>query len=583
MLVEKGRVFGSLDSTGPGPRLLKVLVLALLLGTFTVAYLRTAWVSEDAFITFRVVDNLLSGLGPVWNPGERVQVYTHPLWFGLLTLPAWAGVEPYYASLALSYLLTLCTLALLVLTLGGVNLRSVLVLAMLLWSRAFIDYSSSGLENPLTHALLALYMAVFLNRQDSDAKALQLSGLVAALFLCRPDAIILVLPSWIAWWMAHRQSWRRLWPQALWGLAPAVLWVLFSLFYYGSPVPNTALAKVQTGASGWQHAAQAWAYLGWSVREDPVTVAVLLMGIVMAFLVRDRSVRWLGFGLLLWGLYLVRVGADYMGGRFFSGAVLIALVVMGRYLAGLGASVLWAIPLMLSSHLGTLQLTLLSPPDFRRPVIHASGIADERGFYYRHLGLLPTMFRGGQVDHPWLAEGRELASRPGWYTRCTIGMSGYAAGPAVRFVDPLALSEPFLARLPARHGARVGHYERAFPPGFLESVVSGENRIEDPVLKALYADVDLAVRAPLLAPGRIGAILRLNLGHHDVAESSFERESIGLPGVPVVTRGPFSCYGLPYGGDHTWRLAVDERGTARVEPTRVVTERRPATGGRPAS
>ena len=51
--------------------------------------LARAWITDDAFITFRVVEQLLAGHGPVYNVGERVQVFTHPLWF--LVLAAWAG------------------------------------------------------------------------------------------------------------------------------------------------------------------------------------------------------------------------------------------------------------------------------------------------------------------------------------------------------------------------------------------------------------------------------------------------------------------------------------------------------------
>ncbi len=47
---------------------------------------RTAWVSDDALITARVMENFVHGYGPVFNVDERVQVYTHPLWFLLLSV-----------------------------------------------------------------------------------------------------------------------------------------------------------------------------------------------------------------------------------------------------------------------------------------------------------------------------------------------------------------------------------------------------------------------------------------------------------------------------------------------------------------
>jgi arabinofuranosyltransferase len=54
-------------------------LLALLLLAYAVVLVRTAWMCDDAFITLRTVDNFVQGYGLVWNVGERVQVYTHPL------------------------------------------------------------------------------------------------------------------------------------------------------------------------------------------------------------------------------------------------------------------------------------------------------------------------------------------------------------------------------------------------------------------------------------------------------------------------------------------------------------------------
>ena len=47
---------------------------------------RRRWTAEDAFIDFRVVRNLLAGHGPVFNPGQRVEAYTSPVWVLLLAV-----------------------------------------------------------------------------------------------------------------------------------------------------------------------------------------------------------------------------------------------------------------------------------------------------------------------------------------------------------------------------------------------------------------------------------------------------------------------------------------------------------------
>ena len=44
------------------------------------------WVEEDAFLNFRVVDQIRAGHGPVFNAGERVEVATSPLWLWMLVV-----------------------------------------------------------------------------------------------------------------------------------------------------------------------------------------------------------------------------------------------------------------------------------------------------------------------------------------------------------------------------------------------------------------------------------------------------------------------------------------------------------------
>ena len=37
------------------------------------------WTTDDGFIYFRIVHNVLHGAGPTFNPGERVEAYTRSL------------------------------------------------------------------------------------------------------------------------------------------------------------------------------------------------------------------------------------------------------------------------------------------------------------------------------------------------------------------------------------------------------------------------------------------------------------------------------------------------------------------------
>jgi arabinofuranosyltransferase len=58
-------------------------VLLIAMFFFSWLFYCNSWIGDDAFITMRVVDNLSHGYGLVWNTGERVQVFSHPLWLFL--------------------------------------------------------------------------------------------------------------------------------------------------------------------------------------------------------------------------------------------------------------------------------------------------------------------------------------------------------------------------------------------------------------------------------------------------------------------------------------------------------------------
>ena len=135
------------------------LGLTLLALLFAAVVVRTAWVADDAFITFRTVTNALDGYGLRWNVAERVQTYTHPLWMLLLLAGTAVTHNAYLSALGLSFVLTACTAGLILTIARWRPAPSAFALLAMIWSSAFVDYSTSGLENTLSHALLALLLA----------------------------------------------------------------------------------------------------------------------------------------------------------------------------------------------------------------------------------------------------------------------------------------------------------------------------------------------------------------------------------------------------------------------------------------
>src|SRR3954469_25355857 len=77
---------------------------------FLLLLIRTAWLDDDAYITFRTVDNVLHGYGLRWNVLNRVQAYTHPLWMFAITAVAAVTREVYYASILLCVTVSVATI-----------------------------------------------------------------------------------------------------------------------------------------------------------------------------------------------------------------------------------------------------------------------------------------------------------------------------------------------------------------------------------------------------------------------------------------------------------------------------------------
>lgn len=543
---------------------------ALLWGTvgclLLLAWVRTAWVCDDAFITMRVVENTLNGFGPVWNVSERVQVYTHPAWF-LILLPVLRVVgDGYFAALVPCAICTAATFALLARLAPDRMLLPILIVASLLWSQAFVDFSSSGLENSLVHCLVVAFAIVTVRPEtDVGARLAQAAFVAALLFLTRPDAWIFTLPvllnlTWRAWHVDRRALLTA-------GIAtgPAVAWLLFATIYYGSPVPNTALAKLGTGIDWSARIAQASAYFSWSVNRDPVSMFLLVAAPVNALFVRRAEPLLLSIGLGLQLAYVAWTGADYMGGRFFSAPVVLAcatLITCTRFRMSHRFRWLFAgaIAFALIANVNALERTVLSPIDMRPSAINAAGIADERGFYYHNFGVMRVLRNGGWQSNTSYIAGTKFRG-PGVLVLCTVGLIPYVAGPDAHWIDPLALTDPLLARLPARDGTRVGHFERAFPKGYLATISDGKVRIENESIKVLYADVLLATQGDLFTAKRWAAIWRLLLRSHRIEWSDQARNDIEIPGVPLLTRSPESCYGQPYGRIPIVRVAGD-----RVHP-----------------
>ncbi len=494
-------------------------LLSMVMLTAAVMLLGTAWIGDDAFITLRVIDNFVNGYGLRYNIIERVQAYTHPLWLLFLT-PFYALTrETMVTTMVLSVLLTLGALWLLATRLCKDYVYGGLLVLLALCSRSISDFATSGLENPLTFLLLALFVWQLENPKQKVSAATA-SGL---LILNRLDLVILIGPA-VAYLFFRAQG-RERWLVMLAALFPVLAWTTFTLIYYGMPFPNTAYAKLGTGFSQAMLFTRGMDYLKDFVTADFVLALVLGKVIFDSVRLRCWATNSLGVGIVLYLAYIVAVGGDFMSGRFFSAPGFLALCLLATtpvpgWLSVYGKRVVFA-GIGLIGILLAVRMT--EQPDSAIP---GNGIANERRYYYPDTGMLPVLAKwartGSEPVPPWGIVGVErgdLSRRKGTpiVTMGVIeaGMPGYYAGPAVHNIDVMALTDAFLARLPAIPGARVGHYQRRLPPGYAETALNSVPVTNATILQPLLNDVTIATRAPLYTDGRVGAIWRLLSGHYN--------------------------------------------------------------------
>jgi arabinofuranosyltransferase len=527
-------------------------LLWLALAGFAALVAWKAWVADDAYITLRTIDNALHGYGLRWNIDERVQSYTHPLWMLLLAAAIGVTRDSFFTTMAAGALVSCAAAAVVAFRIAPTRRIALIAIATLAFSRSFTDYSTSGLENPLTHLLLAGFVAVHCGPDVGGRRVLLSNRIAALLAITRLDALWLILPVLAVdlWAGRRRVRWRIL------GLAwlPFLVWEGFSLVYYGFPLPNTAYAKLGNDFGLRPLVGQGLWYVFSTAVDDPLTLAATLAGVAAALWRGEARWRALALGVLVHLVYVVQIGGDFMAGRFFTAPLLVGVALLAR--CGLVWRHVQAVAALVLAGLCFTSVAPWRAVHVANPLAYdLRGVADERLVY----DACCSWF-GRQGDGPWpnpiarrqsatlranwerdgfvrvlmqsgvLADGDDLGAdvvgrepRP-LVVRGGVGYLGYFLGPRVHVLDFHALSEPLLARLPAEQrdplpeasisaggrSWRIGHFIRRIPKGYPASLVRGSNQLEDPDLASYYDDLSLVTRGPLLSRRRAEAILKLN-------------------------------------------------------------------------
>ena len=515
----------------------------IVLGILYVALI-TGWVSDDARITLRQVWNFINGDGMTINVGTRVQAFSHPLWFLLLSGITFVTRELFLTVLMVSISLSVAAVCLLLAAEWKANRGQIVPLSpvlLLLFSIAFTDYMTSGLENPLSYFLVGLL--IWLMATDKLLKnRCWLFIVLALLVLNRFDYAVLFMPLAallvVITPRAGLRLLRDLWP----GVLLLLLWFGFALIYFGAPFPNTYYAKLGAGFPLGEALANAATYFERTLQKDPISLGLIAGGVILSVLRLQPVLLALAAGQLLYMGFIAQAGGGFMEGRWFAvpvflaaGQIVLALspgnVLKVQLFTALATprtkksprppqiptSGLTVVLLLLAALLGwSRQYPFMSTRDEHNMTI-VEGITDERRHYYQEFGLLSR----SRTSWPQIVDQPEAFPSTYKIEGDGLGRESWS-GPPHYLIDDFALGDPLIARLPAIRDPnwRTGHAFRKIPTDYGDFALGKIEQLPDESIRELANDVKLATTGDLFRTERFAAIWRLNTGYYSDLELS---------------------------------------------------------------
>lgn len=465
-----------------------VVVGLVAIGVGTALAGQRSWMADDTFISLRYAANLAQGDGLVYNVGERVEGFTNLLWTLMLAVALRLGIDAEVASMLGGLLsFTLLLGVLLRAHLGareaaGINAFTLPVGVLLaVGSSAMLDFATSGLET----AFFSLLLVAGLRAADLE-RPVGAAVLLALATLCRPDGLLVAAIAGLSLLLRNRRHALRYGLVLALILAPVTL---ARVHYYGDLLPNTFYAK--SGDRSWW--SQGLVYLGLHLREHPW---LLLLPVTV------RSAPLPAVAALAYGLYVVKVGGDFMLGRLLVPATAMAALpvdVLSLRLQARGLrGVIAAASLVL--------LMALLPPSVGAGAT-VSGIMNERLYYSpetlerceRDLATLRRYTDGLPLTVVIDGAQARMAYRADW----PVVVEG-AAG----LTDATIAHQPLLTR------GRVGHEKKA-TIGYLIL----QRRVDLTFGAGLEASLDLDTWIPRVEAGLGGVWSRMLRWSFPVADA----------------------------------------------------------------
>ena len=390
-------------------RTLQVVTVLLLLPWLALLGWLTSvgwFITDDAFISFRYVRNLLDGHGLVFNPGEYVEGYTNFLW--VLELAAiWRllGIRPEDVANWLSVVYTVGTLAVMLWWVARMpwlrhrGLMAWMALGLVCSSATFAVWTSGGGLETRQFTFFALVAVVCLSVFGANRWGLLVASLsLAAAALTRPERLLLAACC-IGWFLGHRALKDRLldWRGTLALAGPFAVLIgghfLARYRYYGEWLPNTYYAK---HVGPWYESG--YRYLSAAAIETGLYLLIPIAYVALRARWREHRDGTYALVLLLVGThmaYLFEIGGDFFEYRPMDFYWPLLAVPAAEGVARLGAGLAGRLR-PLSRHLRwagtrTLAVVLLVPVLFYASAIQAILLFEGKAVPRPDFGIPPQV------------------------------------------------------------------------------------------------------------------------------------------------------------------------------------------------
>lgn len=529
--------------------------------------------NEDAFIIFRSIENFINGNGLQYVIDDRSQSYTDPLWIICHVLLRLVFDNIHLISIYFAITCTACMVFIIFHYFKTHHwLAAFFIFIPLSFSPAFLEYSTSGLENSLSHFLAAWFFCIFLTEKNlkniSNQKIFFLSTLACFAVLNRFDTVIFYAAPLFYIACIRKNAFIKTSLIIASAFFPLIVWLAFATFYYGYPLPDTYYAKLSAGTPTKLMIFFSLNYYYRFIETNLSSALLILSALTISTWVifrkthnnkiffKDESLIKIITtitSIILYLSYCVTIG-DYMLGRFFTITLLVSLILLTHLFAhadfGKGKNLLLTSVFITFS---LAQIVNIFSTNFIYDCSATHKINDDscsKESLYEWKSWVHTYWLFGQSwnfilgghkltdwqDLGWMIKVISLldeTKRPFHVTHYSAGIMPFYAGPYYWITDQLGYTDPFLVRLPASNH-KPGHFVREVPPGYIEwRFYNNDSGVSDD-FKNYYNELRYIKTAPLFDKARLTKIILFNRGIYDEHLTRYKNQVY----IPQMTSHP---------------------------------------------